>query len=131
MRVAILGLQWLIRGCAVVQITLGGLFWTGNAYTFLSLHMLTGIVLVVALWAQAVLSLRNGLGWYLAAAALGWGLIVVALGMTQDSLVIGDLHWVVKVVHLVVGLGAVGLAESLAARSLRQIRIPHTIPHGT
>jgi hypothetical protein len=129
MRITILALQWLIRVCAVVQLTLGTLFWTGNAYAFLQLHMLTGIVLVLGLWVQAGLAARNGLGWPVAAAAFAWGLVVVALGMTQDSLLPGDLHWIIKVVHLLVGVGAVGLAESIAVRSLRRIRtrIPQTV----
>jgi hypothetical protein len=120
MRVAILILQWLIRLCAIVQVVLGGLFWTGNAYALLPLHMLTGIVLVLGLWIQAGLAARAGLGVGVATAAFVWGLIVVALGMTQDSILPGDLHWLVKVVHLLVGVGAVGFAESLAARSFRR-----------
>jgi hypothetical protein len=122
MRVAIVLLQWLIRVCAVVQVILGGLFWTGNAYTLLPLHMLTGIVLVLGLWAQTALATRAGLGIGVAASAFVWGLIVVALGMTQDSLLTGDLHWLVKVVHLLVGLSAVGFAESLARRSVHRIQ---------
>jgi hypothetical protein len=127
MRSAILALQWLIRVCAVVQITLGVLFWTGNAFTLLQVHMLTGIVLVLGLWAQGVLAARAGLGWAglrwaPAAGAFVWGLLVVALGMTQDSLLPGDLHWLIKVLHLLVGVGAVGMAESLAVRSLRRIQ---------
>jgi hypothetical protein len=121
MRFAILVVQWLIRVCAVVQIVVGGLFWTGNAYTLLQLHMLTGIVLVLALWVQAALGVRVGLGFGIAAGALVWGVVVVALGMTQATLLPGDLHWLIRVVHLLIGLGAVGMAESLAVRSLRRI----------
>jgi hypothetical protein len=126
MRIAILALQWLIRVCAVVQVTLGVLFWTGNAFTLLQVHMLTGILLVLALWVQGGLAARAGLGWVVAVGAFVWGLIVVALGMTQDSLLPGDLHWLIKVLHLLVGLGAVGMAESLAVRALRRIR--QTVP---
>lgn len=122
MRIAILALQWLIRVCAVVQVTLGVLFWTGNAFAWLQVHMLTGILLVLALWVQSVLAARTGLGWTVVVVAFVWGLIVVALGMTQDSLLTGDLHWLIKVLHLLVGLGAVGMAESLAVRALRGIR---------
>jgi len=122
MRIAILALQWLIRVCAVVQISLGVLFWTGNAYTLLQVHMLTGIVLVLGLWVQAGLAARAGLGWGLPSVAFVWGVIVVALGIIQDSLLPGDLHWLIKVLHLLVGLGAVGQAETLAVRTLRRIR---------
>jgi hypothetical protein len=122
MKAVVLGLQWLIRGLAVVQVTLGGLFWTGNAYSLVGLHMLSGIVLVLALWLQAALAARAGIGFGLPAIAVVWGIVVVGLGMTQDGLLTGDLHWLIKVVHLVVGLAAVGQAESLAQRTLRRAR---------
>jgi len=122
MKPFVLSLQWLIRLLAVVQVTLGVLFWTGNAYSFLQLHMLSGIALVLALWIQAALAARAGVGFGLPAVAFVWGIVVVALGMTQDSLLPGDLHWLIKVVHLLVGVGAVGQAESLAVRTLRRLR---------
>src|SRR5207249_4047957 len=114
----VIGLQLLIRILAVVQVTLGILFWTGNAFTFIPLHMLSGLLLVLAIWLQAGLALRFSGSLGLAVLAFGWGAVVVALGMTQDSLLPGDLHWLIKVLHLLVGLGAVGLAEALAHQSL-------------
>jgi hypothetical protein len=120
MRRVIVVLRWLIRVCAIVQLTLGSLFWTGNATALIPLHMLTGLVLVLGLWTQAALGARAGLGLGLLGLALGWGAIVVVLGLTQDSLLPGDAHWVVQVLHLLIGLAAVGLAESIAARALRR-----------
>ncbi len=46
----------------------------------------------------------------------------VALGMTQDRLLVGDAHWVIQVLHLLVGLGGMGLAGALAAR-IRHTRV--------
>ena len=126
MQRVIVVLRWLIRACAIVQLTLGSLFWTGNAPTLIPLHMLTGLVLVLGLWTQAVLGARAGLGVGMLGLALGWGAIVVALGLTQDSLLPGDAHWLIQVLHLLIGLTAVGLAESIAARSLR--RLPRSAP---
>jgi hypothetical protein len=48
--------------------------------------------------------------------AVVWGLIVPLLGLTQGQLLPGDYHWVVKVVHLLVGMGAMGQGDVLAAR---------------
>jgi hypothetical protein len=48
-----------------------------------------------------------------------WGALVVGLGLTQSQLLPGDAHWVVQVLHLLVGLGAKGLAQNLATRSQR------------
>src|SRR5882762_8169614 len=119
-KAVVVSLQWLIRLLAVVQLILGILFWTGNAYSFLALHMLSGLLLILALWIQAGIGARAGIGFGLPVLAFVWGIIVVALGMTQDSLLAGDLHWLIKIVHLLVGLGAVGQAESLAVRTLRK-----------
>jgi hypothetical protein len=121
MRRVIIVLRWVIRTCAIVQVTLGSLFWTGNAATLIPLHMLTGLLLVLGLWAQAALGARAGLATGILGVALGWGALVVAVGLTQDSLLPGDAHCVIQVLHLLIGLAAVGLAEAIAARSLRQV----------
>ena len=43
----------------------------------------------------------------------------MGLGLTQSQLLPGDAHWVVQVLHLLVGLVAMGLAQDLAARTRR------------
>ncbi|MDQ2997149.1 MAG: hypothetical protein M3R61_08860, partial [Chloroflexota bacterium] len=72
------------------------------------------MVLVLVLWAQAILAARSGTSLGLIALAISWGVVVVALGMMQSRLLPGDAHWVIKVLHLLVGIGAVGIAERLA-----------------
>jgi len=114
MRIATTVIQMLIRLLGLIMIVLGLLFWTGNALNFIGLHMLLGIVLVLLLWAQAILAARSGASLGLVALAIAWGLIVVALGMTQNRLLPGDAHWVIKVLHLLVGISAIGIAERLA-----------------
>ena len=128
-KAVVVSLRWLIRLLAVVQLTLGVLFWTGNAYAFLQLHMWSGILLVLALWIQAAIAARAGVGFGLPVVSFLWGIGVIALGMTQASLLPGDLHWLIKVLHLLVGVGAVGQAESLAVRTLRRepARLAHAV----
>jgi hypothetical protein len=108
--------QTLVRAGGLVQIGLGLLFWTSNALNLISLHMLIGLVVVLALWTLAVVGARNGVHSGLVAFALAWGLLVPVLGMTQAQLLPGSAHWIVQVVHLAVGLAAMGLAETLARR---------------
>ena len=120
-KAVVVSLQWLIRLLAVVQLTLGVLFWTGNAYEFLNLHMLSGILLVLGLWIQAGIAARAGGGLGLPIVSFVWGLGVIALGMTQASLLPGDLHWLIKVLHLLVGVGGIGQAESLAVRTKHRL----------
>jgi hypothetical protein len=113
----------LVRLIGLIMIVLGLLFWTGNALTLIPIHMLLGIVLVLLLWTLAVVAMRAGVQRGLVALAILWGLIVLALGMTQTQLLPGDAHWVIRVLHLLVGLGALGLAERLAA-NIKQAQAP-------
>ncbi len=108
--------QVLVRVCGLALVTLGLLFWTGNARGLIPLHMLLGLVLVLALWTLAGLAARAGAPIGLVALAVVWGLIVPALGLTQAQLLPGSAHWVIQVLHLLVGLGAIAQAEGLARR---------------
>ena len=114
-------IQMLVRVAGLTQIVLGVLFWIGNALTLIPLHMLIGSVLVLLLWTLAGMSLWAGVNRGRAVLAFGWGLIVVALGMTQNQILPGSAHWVIQVVHLLVGLAAIGMAEGLAA-GIKQTR---------
>ena len=118
MRSTITAIQMAIRAAFVVQLALGLAFWTGNALGLVDLHQLIGILIVLGLWTQAALAARAGVP-----AGHGgrgrpcWGLLVVVVGLTQRDLLPGSAHWVIEVVHLLLGIGAVGLAENLATRA--------------
>jgi hypothetical protein len=116
MRTATTTAQMVVRACFVVQLVLGGLFWTGNARGLIPLHQLVGFLLVFGLWTLAALAARAGVQPGLVALAAVWGLIVPILGLNQDRLLVGSAHWVIEVLHLLVGVAAVGLAEQLATR---------------
>ena len=117
MKTAITTLQWLIRLTGLIQIVLGLTFWIGYAFNLIPLHMLVGSVLVLALWVLAVLAARGGVSLGFVVLAIVWGVITLALGMTQTQLLPGAFHWVIEVLHLVVGLAAMGLGDRLAQMS--------------
>lgn len=100
----------------LVLIALGLLFWSGNVDALIPVHMLLGIALVLALWALAVLAAVAGVNLGLVALAFVWGLIVPALGLTQTRLLPGGAHWLIQVLHLLVGITAIALAQVLAMR---------------
>ena len=50
--------DWRVNGC-LVQIILGVVFWTGNLLNLIPLHMVLGLVLVLALWTLAVLAVPS------------------------------------------------------------------------
>jgi hypothetical protein len=113
----ITAIQMAIRAVGVVEIVLGLLFWTGNALGLVDLHQLLGILLVLGLWTMAALAHRAGVPAGLVAAAALWGLVVPIVGLTQRELLPGSAHWVIQVIHLLLGIGLLALAESLATRA--------------
>ena len=117
MRSTITAIQMGIRALGVVQLVLGIVFWTGNALGLVDLHQLIGILLVLALWTQAALAHRAGVPAGLVAGAVVLGLIVPIVGLTQREVFPGSAHWVIQVIHLLLGLGLLGLAENLATRA--------------
>ena len=113
----ITGIQMGIRVLGVLQLVLGILFWTGNALGLVDLHQLIGILLVLALWTQAALAHRAGVPGGLVAGAAVLGLLVPIVGLTQRELLPGSAHWVIQVIHLLLGIGLLATAENLATRA--------------
>jgi hypothetical protein len=111
--------QMAVRLLGLVLIVLGILFWTGNALSLVPVHMLAGLLLVLSLWTLAFLAARSGVQPGFVALAFLWGLLVPVLGLTQGMLLVGSGHWLVQVLHLLVGLAAIGQAEGLGQRIKR------------
>jgi hypothetical protein len=108
--------QQMVRLAGVLQIGLGLAFWAGYALDFIGVHMLLGILIVLLLWILAGLAAWARIAPGLAALAIVWGLGTPILGMSQARILPGTAHWVIQVVHLVVGLVALSLAETLGHR---------------
>ncbi len=96
----------VLRTCVVLNLILGILFWTGNAADSLVLvHMGLGILVVLSLWTLGLAqALTKGGSWGLAIGAVVLGIILAASGGTQDEILTGSLHWVIQVIHLLLGL---------------------------
>ena len=111
--------QMLVRITGVLQLLLGLLFWTGDARALIPVHMLLGVLMVLGLWLLAALASQMGVpvGMWLAAFVLG--LLVAIVGFTQTSLLPGEAHWVVQVVHLLLGLAAIASGEMIGGRVRR------------
>lgn len=116
MKTAIIFSRVLLGISGVALLLLGVLFWTGHALTLVPLHMLLGALLVLSMWMLVAISLYARTATGFAAVVLVWSLIVPLLGMTQMRLWPGSGHWVIRVLHLLVGIAAMGLGGVLARR---------------
>ena len=111
--------QRLIRLLGFVQIVIGIAIWMGYGLRPPVIHIGIGFAFVLALWALAIFGARAHAGGGLVALLLVWGALTAAFGMVQGGLLPGPHHWVIRVLHLVVGVAAIGQAEVLAGRMKR------------
>lgn len=86
---------------------------------FTTIHMLFGLIVALALLILAVLAVfTRGLG-MLGAIGIVYALIVPLFGVTQQVILVGDLHWLVETAHLAVGFGALAFIGTISMRLLR------------
>jgi hypothetical protein len=78
--------------------------------------MLFGLIVALALLILAVLAVfTTGLA-RLGAIGTVYALVMPIFGVTQQTILVGDLHWLVETAHLAVGFGAVALIGTISAR---------------
>ncbi|TMC16072.1 MAG: hypothetical protein E6J36_22485 [Chloroflexi bacterium] len=114
---------WVLRIAVLAAIILGILFWTGNAVNLIPVHMLLGIIAVLSLW---VIGLAQGFikggSFGLALATFMVGLALAIVGLYQQQWLLGSSHWIIQVIHLLLGLSAIGLGEMINGRTRRIVK---------
>jgi len=108
--------QIVVRVTFVIQIVLGIGLWTGRFDQVRPVHIASGILLILGLWVLAAIGARSAVPIGLVVVAFFWGAFVIVFGLTQERIFPDTGHWVVQVVHLLVGIAAIGQAEAIAAR---------------
>jgi hypothetical protein len=108
--------QILLRLTGLILLGLGVAFWTGQVLDLIGIHILIGFAFVLTLWVLAILAAIQRVSPGLVGLVLAWGALTAGLGLAQDGLLTGSAHWVIEVLHLLVGLSAIGLGEALGAR---------------
>lgn len=122
MRIATLVIQNAVRVLGLILLVLGFLFWSGRSLEWVPVHMRIGEVLVGLLWILAAMGLRAGVKPGLVLGAMFYGVIVVAFALRMGGFLPGGAHPVIRVVHLLLGLGAMGLVEMIGAKIKRGAR---------
>jgi hypothetical protein len=108
----------IVMVAGIVQLVLGMLFWADIGKGLVPLHVTIGSILVLSLWVMAFLAARLGAPIGLVVLVVVWGLILPVVGIGQAGVLHGSLHWIVEVVHLLLGLAAMVLAALLAGKVL-------------
>ncbi len=111
------GLLVFMRVAALVQLAVGIGLWTGHLYSLVDVHRTVGVLFVLSLWIIAVIAMvyRRAIG--LAAFALAWGVLVAGFGFMQQGILPGNYHWIIRVLHIVIALASMPIAERLVVGS--------------
>ena len=109
----------IVRFGVIILLVLGILFWTGNADSLQIVHIVIGILVVLSLWTLGIAQGLQGGSFGLALATFVVGFLLVLVGLFQKQWLIGSNHWVIQVIHLLLGLTAIGLAEMISGRYRR------------
>ncbi len=109
--------QMGIRALFVVQLILGIAFWTGHDPSgVVLLHMFLGIAFVALLWFIGVAAAMRGASMGIIAGTFVLGLVIALFGLFQRGILPGSGHWIIQIIHLLLALAGIGLAEMIGAR---------------
>ena len=108
----------IISGIAgLAALTLGLLFWFTNI-DLLSIHMLLGLTVALALLIMSILAVTTRGMRIWGIVGIIYAIIVPIFGLRQAFLLIGNLHWLIQVAHMLVGIGAMVLTGYMGTRYL-------------
>ena len=116
--------DWILRIAGAVALVLGLLIWAFQLDNITNIHMLFGLLVTLALLVISFLAtLTRGLR-LLGIIGIVYAFVLPLLGVNQETLLVGNLHWLIQVLHLLVGVGALVLAGviSMRYRRLKQAR---------
>ena len=110
--------DWILRIAGSVALVLGLLIWTVQL-DVVSLHMLFGLLVALALLVISILAALTRSLRVLGIIGIVYAFILPLLGLNQETLLVGNLHWIIQVVHLAVGIGALALGGVISTRYRR------------
>ena len=113
------GLLVFMRVAVLLQLIVGIALWAGYLSSLVDVHRTLGVLFVLSLWIIAIIALMQRRSPGLAVFAVVWGLAVAGLGFMQQGILVGDLHWIIRVLHLVIGVAAMPIAEKLVGGAAR------------
>jgi len=114
---AVRGLQWLSRLVGAVELTLGLVIWFVGVSS-VTLHIGLGVVMTLILLIVSAIALFTAGIRLLGVVGIVYTCILPALGMGQLSLHLGSLQWLVQSLHLLIGIGSIGVIHWIGGRYL-------------
>ena len=109
-------LRWTVRLTGLLSLLLGLGLWNGAWFNLLGLHQGLGLIMSAALVWLVLLGFVRSVSLALLGLALLCSLALPVVGNLQGLLLPGQNHWLIEVLHPVLGVGAIVLAELIGSR---------------
>ena len=122
--IAVRIIVWIGRIAGLGALLLGLLFWIANI-DFISIHILFGLAVAIALLALSIVMVFTRGTRVLGVIGIVYTLILPIFGLRQATLLVGNIHWLIQAVHLLVGIGALALIQVMSTR-FERFRLPTT-----
>ena len=108
-------LQIIVGIAGLCALVLGLFIWIANI-DLTDIHMLFGLLVTLGLLVMSIIALTaRGLRiWGIV--GIVYAIIVLIFGVSQSNMLVGNLHWLIQTLHMLVGIGAIVLTGALGAR---------------
>ncbi len=107
-------LQMMLRILGMIQIALGIVVWIGNLKGLITPHIILGLLFTASLLGLVYQAYRAEISKWLLLVASIWAIGLPVWGLAQNMILPGTNNWISEVLHLLCGLGAIGIGEILA-----------------
>jgi len=108
-------LQVIVGIAGLCALVLGLLIWIANI-DLTDIHMLFGLLVTLGLLVMSIIALtaRELCIWGLV--GIVYAIIVLIFGVSQSNMLVGNLHWLIQTLHMLVGIGTIVLTGFLGTR---------------
>ena len=108
-------LQIVVAITGLCALVLGLFIWIANI-DLTDIHMLFGLLVTLGLLVMSIIALTaSGLRiWGMI--GIVYAIVVLIFGVSHSTILVGNLHWLIQTLHLLVGIGAIVLTGLIGAR---------------
>jgi hypothetical protein len=108
-------LQIIVGIAGLCALVLGLFIWIANI-DLTDIHMLFGLLVTLGLLVMSIIALTASRQRIWGLVGIVYAVILLIFGEAQSNILVGNLHWLIQVLHTLIGIGAIVLTGALGAR---------------
>ena len=108
-------LQIIVGITGLCALVLGLFIWIANI-DLTDIHMLFGLLVTLGLLVMSIITLTSRELRIWGVVGIVYAIIVLIFGVSQSTMLVGNLHWLIQTLHTLVGIGTIVLTGFLGVR---------------